>query len=181
MKNLELKPSDILTVDGEVMQIDTITSQLASIEDVGGQYKGSIIIKFYDKNGEFHDINSDENRILMYTEDLVMSTWRTLEVSYKVRKNINAYFKKMLPNYEIISVARQSNLPQDAHLYMISAVQKKTGEYAKSIFPCHLKPIIFLFCFNISTTRHSCTHYVASKKMSVFTLSNTFGINPYLM
>lgn len=27
MKNLELKPSDILTVDGEVMQIDTITSQ----------------------------------------------------------------------------------------------------------------------------------------------------------
>ena len=42
MKNLELKPSDILTVDGEVMQIDTITSQLASIEDVGGQYKGSI-------------------------------------------------------------------------------------------------------------------------------------------
>ena len=55
MKNLELKPSDILTVDGEVMQIDTITSQLASIEDVGGQYKGSIIIKFYDKNGEFHD------------------------------------------------------------------------------------------------------------------------------
>ena len=130
MKNLELKPSDILTVDGEVMQIDTITSQLASIEDVGGQYKGSIIIKFYDKNGEFHDINSDENRILMYTEDLVMSTWRTLEVSYKVRKNINAYFKKMLPNYELISVARQSNLPQDAHLYMISAVQKKTGEYA---------------------------------------------------
>ena len=96
MKNLELKPSDILTVDGEVMQIDTITSQLASIEDVGGQYKGSIIIKFYDK----------------------------------VRKNINAYFKKMLPNYELISVARQSNLPQDAHLYMISAVQKKTGEYA---------------------------------------------------
>ena len=130
MKNLELKPSDILTVDGEVMQIDTITSQLASIEDVGGKYKGSIIIKFYDKNGEFHDINSDENRILMYTEDLVMSTWRTLEVSYKVRKNINAYFKKMLPNYELISVARQSNLPQDAHLYMISAVQKKTGEYA---------------------------------------------------
>ena len=63
----------------------------------------------------------------MYTEDLVMSTWRTLEVSYKVRKNINAYFKKMLPNYELISVARQSNLPQDAHLYMISAVQKKTG------------------------------------------------------
>ena len=56
MKNLELKPSDILTVDGEVMQIDTITSQLASIEDVGGQYKGSIIIKSYDKNGEFHDI-----------------------------------------------------------------------------------------------------------------------------
>ena len=50
MKNLELKPSNILTVDGEVMQIDTITSQLASIEDVGGQYKGSIIIKFYDKN-----------------------------------------------------------------------------------------------------------------------------------
>ena len=36
----------------------------------------------------------------------------------------------MLPNYELISVARQSNLPQDAHLYMISAVQKKTGEYA---------------------------------------------------
>ena len=33
MKNLELKPSDILTVDGEVMQIDTITSQLASIEE----------------------------------------------------------------------------------------------------------------------------------------------------
>ena len=53
----------------------------------------------------------------MYTEDLVMSTWRTLEVSYKVRKNINAYFKKMLPNYELISVARQSNLQQDAHLY----------------------------------------------------------------
>lgn len=33
----------------------------------------------------------------------------------------------MLPNYELISVARQSNLPQDAHLYMISAVQKKQG------------------------------------------------------
>lgn len=94
MKNLELKPSDILTVDGEVMQIDTITSQLASIEDVGGQYKGSIIIKFYDKNGEFHDINSDENRILMYTEDLVMSTWRTLEVSYKVRKKYQCIFQK---------------------------------------------------------------------------------------
>lgn len=130
MKNLELKSGDILTVDGKVMQIDTISSQLASIEDVGGQYKGSIIIKFYDKNGEFHDINSDENRILMYTEDLVMSTWKTLEVDYKVRKNINAYFKKMLPNYELMSVVRHSNHQNDSHLYMVSAVQKKTGEYA---------------------------------------------------
>lgn len=130
MKNLELKTGDILTVDGKVVQIDTISSQLASIKDVGGQYKGSIIIKFYDKNGEFHDINSDENRILMYTEDLVMSTWKTLEVDYKVRKNINAYFKKMLPNYELMSVVRHSNHPNDSHLYMVSAVQKKTGEYA---------------------------------------------------
>lgn len=134
IQNLELKAGDILSIGGKIVQIDTIISQLASIKDLGGMYEGDILIKFYDKKGDLYDLNSQTQfeRISMYTEDLVKSTWKDLDVSYKVRKNINKYFKeeKALENYEVMSVARHSNHPNDSHIYMVSAVNKKTGEYA---------------------------------------------------
>ena len=133
-KEKELKSGDIISINGKIVQIDTIISQLTSIKDLGGMYEGDILIQFYDKKGEFYDLNSQTtfDRISMYTEELVRSTWKDLDVSYKVRSNINKYFEeeKSLHDYEVMSVARHSNHPNDSHLYMVSAVNRKTGEYA---------------------------------------------------
>ena len=47
----------------------------------------------------------------------------------EVTLNIEEYFKRHLPLYEVVEVSRKSEYEEDAHLYMVAA-RKDTGEYA---------------------------------------------------
>lgn len=47
----------------------------------------------------------------------------------EVRKHVDLYFKEHLPQYTVLEIRRKSNHPDDAHLWMVSAM-KSDGTYA---------------------------------------------------
>lgn len=48
----------------------------------------------------------------------------------KVRKNVEIYVKRHLPQYEVLETRRKSSHPDDHYLYMVSAKNTKDGTYA---------------------------------------------------
>lgn len=48
----------------------------------------------------------------------------------QVRKNVEEYFKKHLPQYEVLEIRKKSVYPEDANLFMVSAINEKNGTYA---------------------------------------------------
>lgn len=47
----------------------------------------------------------------------------------EVRKNVEAYLKKYLPEYTVVEIRRKSYHPLDSYLYMVSA-KRSDGKYA---------------------------------------------------
>lgn len=47
----------------------------------------------------------------------------------EVRKHIELYFKKNLPQYTVLEIRRKSSHPEDSYLFMVSA-KKDDGTYA---------------------------------------------------
>lgn len=47
----------------------------------------------------------------------------------QVRKNMEEYFKKHLPQYEVLEIRKKSVYPEDNYLFMVSAI-KEDGSFA---------------------------------------------------
>lgn len=47
----------------------------------------------------------------------------------EVRKHVELYFKKHLPQYTVLEIRRKSSHPDDTHLWMVSA-KKSNGTFA---------------------------------------------------
>lgn len=48
----------------------------------------------------------------------------------QVRKNVEEYFKKHLPQYTVLEIRKKSVFLEDSYLFMVSAINEKDGTYA---------------------------------------------------
>ena len=48
----------------------------------------------------------------------------------QVRKNVEEYFKKHLPQYAVLEIRKKSVFLEDNYLFMVSAINEKDGTYA---------------------------------------------------
>lgn len=48
----------------------------------------------------------------------------------QVRKNVEEYLKKHLPQYTVLEIRKKSVFPEDNYLFMVSAINEKDGTYA---------------------------------------------------
>lgn len=84
-----------------------------------------------------------------------------LYVSVEVMEDVKAYFKEHLPKYAVLKVRKQSYLPADSYLYMVSAI-KDDGTYA------------VWTCWNESTKSLNSGHYDLASEDDCEKLMNEF-------